>query len=74
MQTEDDDEDEVDNTPKNERVLAFAFTQGKYWIYNGKEDKKELTWNSLKNRAWLVVNQVEETRQNMMLENHRYKL
>jgi len=38
----------------HDRMLAFTFTQGKFWVYNGKEITGDLTWENLKDRAWVV--------------------
>lgn len=71
MQSESETQDK--NT-MHDRVLAFAFTQGKYWVYSGKEEPKALDWETLKNQAWVVINQVVNTRQNMVVRNNRHQL
>ena len=71
MQT--DNVNQVTNTI-NDRVLAFAFTQGKFWVYNGKDHCEKLTWENLRDRAWVVVSYVSNTKQNMVVKHNRHKL
>lgn len=58
----------------HDRMLAFTFTQGKYWIFNGKEGDDELKWDSLKDKAWVVLNKVSNNKQTQIVKNGAYKL
>ena len=55
-------------------MLAFAFAQGCYYVYNGTEIPRELTWENLQNHSWMVINKVKHNRQSMIIEDHKYKL
>lgn len=68
-----------ENQPKktaavHDRMLAFTFTQGKYWVFNGKESEPELKWDQLKDKAWMVLNKVNKNKQTQIVKNGQYKL
>lgn len=58
----------------HDRMLAFTFTQGKYWVFNGKETSHELTWDNLKNKAWIVLNNVVNNKQSLFINKEKYRL
>jgi hypothetical protein len=58
----------------HDRMLAFTFTQGKFWVFNGKEDSEEVKWENLKDKAWIVLNHVAKNKQSQFLKKDRYKL
>ena len=76
MQTEKKEEKENDKKPSfiQNKMLAFAFAQGSYYIYNGTEIPRELTWENLQNHSWMVINKVRHNKQSMIIDDHKYKL
>ena len=76
MQSEQQDESNKDTKPPaiHDRMLAFTFTQGKYWVFNGKDTDDESKWEILKDRAWLVLNDINKNRQNMISKSNKYML
>jgi hypothetical protein len=76
MQSEQKEEEnkEAKLQSVHDRMLAFTFTQGKYWVFNGKDNFDEFKWENLKDRAWLVLNDVVKNKQNMISKSNKYKL
>ena len=68
------DHEEKKTAAIHDRMLAFTFTQGKYWVFNGKETSHELTWENLKNKAWIVLNNVANNKQSLFLNKEKYRL
>lgn len=76
MQSEasDDKNEKKKMAAIHDRMLAFTFTQGKFWVYNGKELLEDLKWENLKNRAWVVMNKINTNKQNLIIKKNKYKL
>mmetsp|Transcript_30723 Transcript_30723/g.30250 ORF Transcript_30723/g.30250 Transcript_30723/m.30250 type:complete len:185 (+) Transcript_30723:202-756(+) len=76
MQSEsgDDDDDSKVTAAVHDRMLAFTFTQGKFWVFNGKETEEDLSWETLKDRAWVVMNKIYKNKQNCIVKNNKYKI
>ncbi len=76
MQSEpgDDEEENRVTSSVHARMLAFTFTQGKFWVFNGKETDKDLSWETLKDRAWVVMNKIHKNKQNCIIKNNKYKI
>lgn len=67
------------NEPKktasvHDRMLAFCFTQGKFWVHNGKQFDNDLTWENVKDRAWIVLTKINRCKQSQVVSKERYKL
>jgi hypothetical protein len=58
----------------HDRMLAFTFTQGKYWVFNGKEISHDMSWENIKNKAWIVLNHVANNKQSLFIKKEKYRL
>lgn len=75
MQSEvDHDKHEQKKSSVHNRMLAFTFSLGKYYVFNGVEMPKELTWENIQDKAWIVINKVRNNKQTMLLDSGKYKL
>lgn len=67
-------EEEKKAAAVHDRMLAFTFSQGKYWIFNGKENEKTHSWETLKDKAWVILNNIKNNKQSLLVKKDKYKL